>query len=38
MSTFCFIVMVISLIILAFTKGDKTTYRDKDIGDYWSGD
>ena len=33
-----FIIMFFSLLILACTKGEKTTYRDKDIDDYWSGD
>jgi hypothetical protein len=33
-----FFIMFFSLLILSFTKGEKTTYRDKDIDDYWSGD
>jgi hypothetical protein len=33
-----FIILFFSLFILACTKGEKTTYRDKDIDDYWSGD
>jgi hypothetical protein len=33
-----FIIMFFSLLILACTGGEKTSYKDKDIDDYWSGD
>jgi hypothetical protein len=32
------IVLFFSFIILACRQGEKTTYKDKDIDDYWSGD
>ena len=35
---FYFILVTLSLIILSITKGEKTSYEDDDIDDYWSGD
>lgn len=35
---FIFTVLFFSFIILACRQGAKTTYKDKDIDDYWSGD
>jgi len=31
-----FIIMFFSLLILAITKGEKTSHLDDDIDDYWS--
>ena len=35
---FIFTALLFSFIVMAFRKGEKTTYKDKDIDDYWSGD
>ena len=35
---FTFFLIFFAFLILAFTKGEKTSHRDNDIDDYWSGD
>ena len=33
-----FVILFFSFITMAYRKGEKTTHRDKEIDDYWSGD
>ena len=30
------IILFFSFVLLTFSKGEKTSHRDKDIDDYWS--
>ena len=35
---FGFFIILITFVLFSFTKGEKTSHRDDDIDDYWSGD